>query len=121
MVREMKLWIAILLSVLLAAAAMLSSTSIVERLSIGSVSFVDIADPRRVGTVFIAVLIGSVVYGIVVTALLAVAIILDMLAARDMLRFAPGSGHYLLRRDWEAAFRNETLKPARHRIVSQLL
>jgi hypothetical protein len=121
MVREMKLWIAILLSVLLAAAAMLSSTSIVERLSIGSVSFVDIADPRRVGTVFIAVLIGSVVYGIVVTALLAVAIILDMLAARDTLRFAPSSGQYLLRRDWEAAFKNETLKPARHRIVTQLL
>ncbi len=117
----MKLWIAILLSVLLAAAAALSNPSFVERLSIGSVSFHDIADPKRVGTVFLAVLIGSVVYSTVVTALLAFAIILDILAARDMLRFAPSSGHYVLRRDWEAAFRNETLKPARHRIVTQLV
>ena len=116
----MKLWIAVLVSVLVAAATALSSPSIVARLSIGSVSFLDIADPKRVGAAFIAVVMGSVVYGVVVTVLLAFAIILDMLGACDVLRFAPSSGHYLFRRDWEAAFSSETLKPARHRIVTQL-
>ena len=117
----MKLWIAVLFSVLLAAAAAVSIPPIIARLSIGNVSLLDVADLGRVGLVFIEFLVSSVVYGVVVTLLLAFAIILDLLSARDALAFPASFGHYLLRRDWEAAFNSEALKPARYRIVAPLV
>ena len=114
----MKLWTVVLLSAVLATAAALYCLSVGTPLSIGGVLFPYVSGSSIIAKVGVAVVAGSVIYGIVVTALSACSIILEMLAAMDALRFAGSSGNHMLRRDWEAAFNGEVLKSVRYRIVA---